>query len=706
MAEHRGFCFGVERAVAMAEKCAVENVKAATLGPIIHNSQMIEHLRQQGIGQVNALAELDGGTAIIRSHGVGPTVYEEAAARNIEIVDATCPHVRKAQMSARDLLAQGYDVVVVGERNHPEVKSIVAWADDKATVVETATEAAALPAAERIGVVVQTTFSGERFAEIVAVLEAKAPDFKLLRTICRATDLRQQAAVDIARDVDIMIVIGGRESANTARLAELCRNAGAIVFHIETAAELKREWFIGVAKAGVTAGASTPDWIIEEVCDKMQEFDKELEQAAQQKDKPAGEGAQTAGDAKPAINPPAVNGMIDTMDWVEDAFLKMREYETEFDAGSAVLENGSVITGRVVGVRQDEVFVDIGYKAEGIIPLAELACPLVADAAEVVREGDIIDVYVVDAETTEGAVKLSKVKADNIVAWDKLTAAMQEKKAVEGKFLEAVKGGLRVAVMGIRGFVPASQLDLKFVENLSEYVGQQADLVPIEVDRDKNRVVLSRRLLLEEDRRRKEMEVYDRIKPGQTVKGTVRRLADFGVFVDLGGVDGLIHLSDLAWHRVKTPAEIVNVDDPVEVQVLKVDPQARRISLSLKAVQRDPWFDSVDELAEGQTVKGKVVKNAKFGSFVEIAKGVEGLVHLSELDERRVNSADEVVSVGQEVAVKILSIDKKEKRIALSVVQARNEAERAEYSSFIKADNKGLGFTIGDKLGHLFKRED
>ncbi len=545
----------------------------------------------------------------------------------------------------------GYRVIVVGERGHPEVRSIVAWAGEEAAIVENADEAAELPATPRLGIVAQTTFPPGKFDEIVAILNTKAADIRVDRTICAATELRQQAAVDLAARVGVMVVVGGRGSANTTRLAQLCREAGSRVYHIETAAELDREWFKDAAAAGITAGASTPDWIIEEVYRKMQEFNQEMEQEIGQ------------------------------------------------------VEKGSVIKGKVVRVRDDEVFVDIGYKAEGVVPLAELAYHQPAKADEVVKEGDEIDVYVIDADSSEGVIKLSKVRADNIIAWDKLAAAKEASQTVEGKVTEAVKGGLSVSVFGVRGFVPASQADLRFVEDLKVFVGQTFTLLPIEVDTDKKRVVLSRRAVLEEERRRREEEIFARLQVGQTVHGTVRRLADFGAFVDIGGVDGLVHISDISWHRVKTPAEVVNVGDEVDVVILKLDPQTRRISLSLKAVQRDPWLDVADSLKVGAVMTGKVTKTSKFGAFVEIAPGVEGLVHISELDDRRVEKAEEVVTAGQEVNVKVLGVDKKSKRISLSIAKAKQDSERAEFSHYLQ-DNKGLGFTIGDKLGHLFKRED
>lgn len=652
LAEHRGFCYGVERAVGMARQCAGQSGNAATLGPLIHNPQMVKHLADMGVGVIDDLAAMKDGTVIIRSHGAGPAVFRQAEQRNLTVVDATCPHVRQAQIAAVQLRDEGYRVVVVGERKHPEVISIVAWAGDEAVVVETPVQAGELPQAARLGVVAQTTFAPEQFDAIVAVLESKAPDVKIERTICSATELRQRAAVLLAARVAVMIVIGGRNSANTTRLAQLCEQAGARVYHIETADELEEQWFRGIDAAGVTAGASTPDWVIEEVCRKMQELNQTVDQE----------------------------------------IIK--------------IEKGSIIKGKVVRVRDDEVFVDIGYKAEGVVPLSELACPPLAAAGDVVHEGDEIEVMVVDDDSADGAVKLSKVRADAQLAWDKLAAALESKQPVEGRVIEAVKGGLSVSVLGVRGFVPASQADVRYVEDLKVFEGQTFSLLPIEIDRDKKRVVLSRRAILDEERRQREAEAITRLQPGQVIRGTVRRLADFGAFVDVGGIDGLIHISDLAWERVKTPADVVSVGDEVEVSVLKVDPQTRKISLSLKATQQDPWFAAVANLEVGSIIPGKVTKTSKFGAFVQIAKGVEGLVHISELDDRRVASADEAVSAGQEVQVKVLGVDKKGKRISLSIAQAKQERERAEYSSYIQDSDKGLSVTIGDKLGHLFKRED
>lgn len=651
-AEHRGFCYGVKRAVAMAEDCIGMKGDIYTLGPIIHNPQVVKRFSDEGIRVVNDLSPVNGqSTVIIRSHGVGPDVYKEAESRKIKVVDATCPHVKKAQQAAYELLQSGFTVVIIGERHHPEVKSIIEWSNNQGIVVESAAEAADLPFITKMGVVVQTTFSKEDFQNIIDILQTKCTESKIFRTICAATDLRQQSALDIAAKVDVMVVVGGKNSANTSRLAQLCHEAGSRVYHVETAEELIIENFSGVETVGVTAGASTPDWLIEEVHKKMQEFSQML------------------------------NNEVNK------------------------LEQGSIVKGKIVGIRKDEVFVDIGYKGEGSISLAELAYPVPESAADVVSDGQIIDVFILDLESNDGVIKLSKVKADAIVAWDALEDALHAKTEVEAKVLDVVNGGLKVSVLGVNGFIPASQVELRFVEDLSSFKGQMLTVLPIEIDRAKKRVVLSRKIILEEQRRLLEEKAFAKLAVGQIVPGIVRRIVDFGVFVDIGGIDGLVHISDLAWHRVKNPKEIVALGDEVKVLILKIDPAAKRISLSLKEVGRDPWLDLIEQFTVGTIVTGKVNKLSKFGAFVELVPGIEGLVHMSELSDERVNKIEDVITIGQQAAVKILEINKENKRISLSISKARQDAERVEYQAYLDKQ-EGLGSTIGDKLGHLFKKSE
>ncbi len=648
MAEQMGFCYGVKRAVALSVNSGGGN----TLGPLIHNPQMVEHLKAQGVGVIDHLDEHRQGAVIFRSHGEGPAVYQEAAKRALPVIDATCPHVKKAQQAAKALSESGRQVIILGEKTHPEVKSILAWAGDSARVVETAAEILALPHIPRLGVVVQTTFSRQLFDELIVLLQSKTDDIQVERTICTATDQRQQAAIDLAKRCNVIVVVGGKNSSNTTRLALVCEQAGARVYHIETAAELRPEWFQGAESAGITAGASTPDWIIEEVYHTMEEMNMENQETVK-------------------------------------------------------LEPGMLVRGKIAAVHKDAAFVDIGYKSEGVITLSELAYPAPEQASDAVAVGDEVDVLVLDADNAEGSVILSKVKADKVVAWDKLQAALDNKQAVEAKVTAVVKGGLSVAVFGVRGFVPASQVDLYRVEDLAGFIGQALQLLPIEVEAEKQRVVLSRRQLLAAEQAKQEEQLYAKLAEGQIVRGIVRRLVDFGAFVDIGGIDALVHVSDMAWQRVSSPSEVLKVGDEIEAMIVKLDPAKRKIGLSLKQVQPDPWVAAAANMKVGSVLKGRVSKIAKFGAFIQLQQGIEGLVHLSELADHRIGTADEVVQPGQDVMVKVLGVDTKQKRISLSIAQAQQDAERAEYKGYLNQQS-GLGVTLGDKLGdklsQLFKK--
>ncbi len=652
LAEHMGFCYGVRRAVEMARAEADKAGSTVfTLGPLIHNPQMIEKLRSQGVEVAESLESTVGSTVLIRSHGVGPDVYQQASRLEISLVDATCPHVKKAQIAARAFADRGLQVVVAGERNHPEVKSILEWAGPRAIAAETAADIAQAALAEKVGIVSQTTLERGIFEEILMAIRRRNIDPEVNPTICCATEERQKAAMRLSEKVEAMVVVGGRNSANTRHLAEICRKTGVQTYPVETAAELKPEWFLGIKKAGITAGASTPDWIIEEVKQRME-----------------------------------------TMEQVN------------LNTGDR-LEQGSILAGKVVGVNADLVFVDIGQKAEGTIALSELAWPAPMDAHEVVSIGQLLNVLVLEPETVEGTVKLSKLQADRLLAWDRMEEAMKDGEPVEVAVTASVKGGLSVAFFGIRCFMPASQVDSSFVEDLSPYVGKTMEALPIEVDREKQRAVFSRRALLDIQRRAAETVALEKLEIGQALSGEVRRLASFGAFVDVGGIEGLVHVSEMAWHRVKDAADLVKVGDEVKVQVLKVDKELHKVSLGMKQLQQDPWLTAVAEFAEGTTVPGKVTRTIKFGAFVELAPGVEGLVHISELSDRRVASAEEVVQVGQKVAVKVLSVDPAVKRISLSIIKAQEDAERKEFAPFLGSQSS-LGVTIGDKLGHLFKNRE
>lgn len=647
LANHYGFCYGVKRAIKMAQNSALNEGPACTLGPIIHNPQMVKRLEQEGIGTVDSLEQMKNGTIIIRSHGVGPETYDQAQKSGLVVVDATCPHVKKAQMSANALYKEGCQVIIIGEKTHPEVKSIFEWSEQQAIIIETVEEAQALKYFNKIGIVAQTTFSGKMFKQIVNVLLDKSNNIMISRTICTATEQRQEAAMEVARNVDLMIVIGGKNSANTTRLAELCLHTGCKTYHIETAEEIEKDWFVGVENVGLTAGASTPDWIIEEVKSKVESMESLLEESIKR------------------------------------------------------VNVGDIVKGKVVGIHKNEVFVDIGYKGEGIITLQELADPVVENINEVVAVGDEIDVCVLSTGGEDGLL-LSKVKADKIAAWEKAEEAFINKKVIQGKVTGVVKGGMVASALGLRAFIPASQVALKFVDDLSVYVGESFDFLPIEFDKKKQKFVLSRRIVLEQEKAKNEEEVFAKLQVNQVVEGTVKRLADFGAFIDIGGIDGLVHISDLSWERVKNPKDVVSIGDKVSVMVKSFDAAKKRISLSLKDVSRDPWLDKVEIFNVGSYVIGKVVKIADFGAFLKLENDLEGLIRLPELSEKKLAKVEDLVHIGDELKVKVISIDKYEKRIGLSLLKAKQDEEKAEYRQYINEQTESND-TIGDKFGHLFK---
>ena len=654
LAEHRGFCYGVKRAVKMAEDCR-EMEKARTLGPIIHNPQVVKKLEKDGIIMADSLSEINEGTVIIRSHGVGPTIYNEAKAKNLNIVDATCPHVKKAQMAAHKLLEEGYNIIIIGEEEHPEVQSIFEWAEGKATVIQTVAQAINYTAQGKIGIVAQTTFSAKAFQEIVSVLIMKATEIKIERTICNATAQRQESAIALAKQVELMLVVGGKNSANTGRLAELCKEVCDKCYHIETVEEMKAEWFEGIAHVGVTAGASTPDWVINEVCQCLNKGD--------------------------AIKENTEN--------VEYTYFKN-------------INVGDIVEGLVVSVRDKEVLVDIGYKAEGFISLAELAYPVPENTSGVVKCGDKIKVLVLSLGGEHG-VALSKIKADKVEVWSKLEEALTAKTVFNAIVLEAVKGGLRIAVAGITGFIPSSQIDIKKVEDLSQFKGQSFEVMPIEINEENQKAVFSRRVLLEQARQQELDKIFSELKINQVVTGEVKRITDYGVFVDLGGIDGLIHVSELSWNRVKNPRQVVTEGDVVKVSIINMDKEKQKIGLSLKDVQQDPWFEKVQAITQGAIVSAEVKKIMDYGVFVALENGLEGLIRLSELSDKKINKAVEIVKIGDKINVKIINIDQQNKKLAFSVKQIVSDKEREEFEKYLTTQEKNESLTLGDRFAHLFK---
>lgn len=651
-----GFCFGVKRALDMAERTA-ETSQAVSLGPLIHNQQVVKRLAERGIQVVEDLEELTTQQAlIIRSHGVAPSVYQGADNKGIQVVDATCPFVQKAQRLAAESARMGQQVIVMGDKFHPEVQGILGWAGEQAIPIQTIEEAKELPFYPHLAVLAQTTQLAENFAGIVNELKHHTDDLIVHNTICNATAERQKVARELAETMDVMVVVGGRNSANTQKLASICAERTK-TYLIETAAELEKVWFKEAKNAGLTAGASTPDWIIEEVYKKMTDMNEQE---------------------------------IDMASWV-DSFPE--------------LHPGTRVSGTVVKITREEVFVDIGWKCEGVIPLNELSMSRKTRPEDAVAIGDQISAVVVRVENEEGHTVLSKRKADEEGAKERLEKLAKSKEEIQAEVVEVVKGGLVVDV-GVRGFVPASQIQPGYVEDLNQFLGQTLRLRMIDFDPSKRKVVLSQKVILEEERAIKRTRLLESLKEGDVVTGIVRRMADFGVFVDIGGIDGLLHISDMAYSRIKHPSDMLTIGDEVEVQVLKIEQQTEKLSLGLKQLKESPWVQASVNFPVGSIVNGKVVRITPFGAFVGLGDGVDGLVHISQLADHRVNRVEDVVKVGDMVSAKVMDCKPEEKRISLSIREGIADSSQASDKEALASQSEIKPVTIGDALGKVFQAEN
>lgn len=677
--EH-GFCIGVSKAVELAKKAAgkarASGRTAWTLGPLIHNRRVVLALQSVGVRTASALDDIPSGDIVILpSHGAGPELVAEAGRRGITVVDATCSLVRKVQTAARTLREEGYRVVVVGQPDHTEVKSVVAWCGGEAVVVETAEEATALPEAERTAVVAQTTQRAERVERVAEVLRARGGEVRVEPTLCHVTSQRQDETRALAGRVNVLVVVGGRESANTQKLAEIGREAGCRVHHVEGADEIEPSWFSHGDRIGVAAGTSTPDWITEEVVARMEEIKADRVTQPHEEEAAPSEASRE----EPRASEP----------------------ETVQPVAAGEVRRGDRVQGTVVKIDGNEVLVDIGYKTEGILPLSEISRRNIESPAEVFKEGDVVEALVIRIDD-EGRPILSRKRIEEDLAWARLREAHEKGLTLDVPVTAQVKGGL-VADVGTRGFIPASQVGLEFVKDLSPYVGKTLRVKVIEASRDEKRAILSEKKALEEERDNERARLLSTIEEGESRTGEVKRVTEYGAFVDIGGLDGLLHVSEMSWRRVADPRQLVKEGDKVEVRVLKVDRERGRVSLGLKQTEPDPWSKVATKYPVGQVVSGKVVSVTDFGAFVELEEGIEGLVHVSQLSDKRVAHPSEVVKVGDTLTVKVLKVNPAERRISLSARGAEQELDRRQIKQYLKAAREDSVVTIGDMVGDLLQ---
>lgn len=682
VAEYCGFCYGVKRAVQLAQEAAQQHVQGGTYGPLIHNPQLIEELAEQGITCKDDLKEFTKGeTVIFRSHGVGPEIYTQAEQLGLKILDATCPNVRLAQKKAAQAAADGYFPVIIGEKNHPEVKSILKWAGENAICVEYIEDVSNVPQKERYGVIIQTTFELKKFEAILQALQKQRPgEYRVDKTICMATSQRQKAALELAEQCDAVIVIGGRNSANTRHLYDLVAEKCKKAYHIETAAELSVEMFRECHKIGITAGASTPDRLIKEAIIAME---------------------------------------------------NMENFEELLNATEEVeIYNGKVVEAEVFKVNNDGVYVSFGYMKEGHIPFSEWEVGGTAETLlDTIKEGDVVEVKVVASSGKSEFIEMSKVKAERDAAWKNVAELAEgEKRPATVKVLRVIKNkksnsivGLAVAVEGVEGFMPASHVELRRVEDFSGYVGQELEAEIIEVDLEKKRIVVSRRDLLKAEREAKnkawkeakeariqaarearaaaEEAAYDSIEEGQIVTGKVVKVMEYGMFVKINEhLVGLLHNTELSWDRNVKPEDVAKQDDEVQVMIKEIDREKKRVALSIKATQEDPWVAEAKELHVGDIIEVEVAKFLPFGAIVKISDRVEGLVHISEIAQERINKPEDVLELGQVVNAEVIKMDLDSKKIGLSISKIKRDAEKAEVRSYMGKKSGGLTQDLSEQL--------
>lgn len=631
LAKTAGFCFGVNRAVKLTYELLEQGRPVATLGPLIHNPQVVEDLESKGAITCDSVDDVpDGCEVVIRSHGVGQSVYDKISTRRLAYHDATCPFVTKIHKIAARAGEEGAMLLVAGDAKHPEVQGIVGHTTGKVEVFANLAELEKLLPEliqqKSIFAVAQTTFNVQSWETCKEFLKNQCTNAKIFDTICNATWARQQEAEDLSQKCDHMVVIGGHHSSNTQKLLQVAaRHTKAI--NVETADELDKDWLNGARIVGVTAGASTPSSIIEEVLNCMSE---------EIRDDMSFEEMLAASEAKP-------------------------------------LYAGKIVKAKVISVSPTECVVGIdGSKHTGIVKLSEMSHDPNAKMEDLVKVDDELDLVVVKTNDQEGVDTLSRVRFEAQKGMKDVSEAAENGTVMEGDVMEANKGGVVVNVKGVRVFVPRSQATMRRDEDYTKLVGQHVKLVITECAGRK--IVGSINKVTAEENKAKRDEFWKNVEVDKQYTGVVKSLTSYGAFVDIGGVDGLCHISELSWNNIKHPSEVVSVGDTIEVYVKSYDPENQKVSLGYKKEEDNPWEKLKNEYPIGSEFEAPVVSITKFGAFVRILPGIDGLVHISEISNERVNKVSDVLKVGDMVKVKLINVDFDRKRISLSMKACLNEA--------------------------------
>lgn len=631
LAKTAGFCFGVDRAVNMVYSLS-EKQRVCTLGPIIHNSEMVRELEQKGVIIANTPKEVPSGyTVVIRSHGVPQSVYDEIHSLNLNYSDATCPFVSKIHKTVAKAGRENSVVLIIGDKNHPEVKGIEGHCCGEFFAVKNHLEAEKLiettPKLKTnpLTVVAQTTFDVSEWKKSLKVIKKLCTNAVIFDTICNATAERQEEARILAERSDLMIVIGDKTSSNTCKLYDICSRVCKNTYLVETYKELKDIDLSSACNIGVTAGASAPARIIKEVLDTMAE-----------------------------------NQVNSSEEQEQDFASMLEEHMQSFNTDGRV-------KGVVERITPNEIFVDVGRKQAGVVKLSELTDDPNAKIEDLVKVGDTLDLLIMRTNDQEGTIMLSKKRVDAQKGWDVIKEALESKEVLTGVVTEINNGGVIAVTNGVKVFIPASQATASRNESTEGLLKKEVSFRIIDVNDRRRRAVGSIRSVLNEEKNKAREEFWKNCEVGKTYTGTVKSLTSYGAFVDIGGVDGMIHISELSWNRIKHPSEVVNVGDTVEVYVKDIDTEKHNISLGYKKAEDNPWEILKNNYPEGSVVEVEIVGLTQFGAFAKIIPGIDGLIHISQIADRRIEKPQDELSIGQKVMAKITAIDFDKKRVSLSI---------------------------------------
>lgn len=629
LANNSGFCFGVQRAVDVVYDEIKNGGNVYTYGPIINNEVVVEELRSKGVRVIESPEELNGlpkGTIIIRSHGVSQKLLVELSSYGHKIIDATCPYVKKIHKTVSKY--DNHHIIIVGNPEHPEIKGIIGWCNnDNYTVIENIDQATEfdLQLDVKLCIVAQTTFNYNRFQELVEIISKKGYDIFALNTICNATQSRQSEAYDLAKKSEAMIVIGSKQSSNTRKLYEICKNECENTYYIQKPDDLDLNEFKSFRNVGITAGASTPHNIIKEVLNVMSE--KSFEQLLE-----------------------------------EENVVK--------------ISNGDVVEGIVLGVKEDEIILNIGYKSEGIITRNEYTNTPNLDLTTVVQPGDKMQAKILKVNDGEGQVALTYKRLAAEKGNKRLEEAFNNKEVLTAKVAAVLNGGLSVIIDEARVFIPASLISDSYEKDLTKYAGQTLDFVITEFNPRKRRIIGDRRQLIAAEKEVLKKELFEKITVGMTVEGIVKNITDFGAFIDLGGADGLLHISEMSWGRVDNPKKLFKIGESVKTYIKDI--HGEKIALSLKFDDQNPWILAEEKYANGSIVTGKVARMTDFGAFIELEPGIDALLHVSQISKEHVEKPSNVLSIGQEVTSMVVEFNKDDRKISLSIKAMDSSEDETE----------------------------